>query len=244
MLVVQVRVPVAEGEALLEAVRSVRDRMREEAAPDVADGEARPVNEDSRARRSMIPRKRAAPPRRGRPAMIPRKRATLPRRRPRSTRPSPRRLHRLTRRPWSTRWSPWDATRSPAARPAGMARVGPSWSSTSMLRRSPPMRPGGARPPAGMRSARRPRDGWDATRASWPPPDATGGRCRSGAGPGRSPPTSAARSKRATVDVASRAATPATTPLKSRAQAAAARSRASSSIPPMASPAGTSSPPA
>jgi len=47
MLVIQARLPVAEGEALLEAVRSARDRMGEQAAPDLADDAADPSGEGS-----------------------------------------------------------------------------------------------------------------------------------------------------------------------------------------------------
>jgi len=47
MLVIQAHVPVAEGEALLEAVRSIRDRMGEQAAPDVAANAAGPSGEGS-----------------------------------------------------------------------------------------------------------------------------------------------------------------------------------------------------
>ncbi len=37
MIVIQARLPVAEGEVLLEAVRAVRDRMRDDTAPDAVD---------------------------------------------------------------------------------------------------------------------------------------------------------------------------------------------------------------
>ncbi len=47
MIVIQARLPVAEGEALLEAVRSVRDRMGEQTTPDDVDGAAGASGEDS-----------------------------------------------------------------------------------------------------------------------------------------------------------------------------------------------------
>jgi len=47
MLVIQARLPIAEGETLLEAVRSIRDRMGERAAPGLADDAAGPAGEDS-----------------------------------------------------------------------------------------------------------------------------------------------------------------------------------------------------
>jgi len=47
MLVIQARVPVAEGEVLLEAVRSVRDRIGEHAAPDAVDDAIEPADGDS-----------------------------------------------------------------------------------------------------------------------------------------------------------------------------------------------------
>ncbi|MGI8593653.1 MAG: DUF222 domain-containing protein [Solirubrobacteraceae bacterium] len=47
MLVIQARLPVADGEALLEAVRSIRDRMGEVAAADLADDAIEPSDEGS-----------------------------------------------------------------------------------------------------------------------------------------------------------------------------------------------------
>jgi len=47
MIVIQARVPVAEGELLLDAVRAIRDRMDEQATADVADTVLVPSGEDS-----------------------------------------------------------------------------------------------------------------------------------------------------------------------------------------------------